>query len=428
MRLIPGFVFVFLFCSLAAAADLTTEEKAIVAASRQETDSALALLERVVNINSGTMNHEGVRQVGAIFQKEFDAIGFETRWIPMEEVNRSGHLFGERKGNRGKRLLLIGHLDTVFEKEFPFQPFTRKGDRATGQGVNDMKGGDVVALYALRALQKAGVLENTTIIVAFIGDEEMSGDPHEISRRDLIEAANRSDVALGFESAEGLNTGTIARRGVSGWTLKVTGKQAHSSGIFTKDSGFGAVFEASRILHTFYDEMEGEQYLTFNPGVMVGGTEVTYDSEQNRGTAFGKTNVIARTAIIEGDLRFISTEQREKARERMRKIATTGNLGGTSAEITFSDGYPSMAPTEGNMKLLVLLDQVSRDLDYPAVVPFDPGARGAADISWVSEKLDCLDGLGTMGNGGHTPEEDMDLPSLHILIERAAILIYRLTR
>ncbi len=428
MRLIFVGVLVSFLCSYATAADLTPQEKAIVAAARGETDSALALLERVVNINSGTMNHEGVRQVGNIFRKEFDAIGFETRWIPMQEVNRSGHLFAEQKGTQGKRLLLIGHLDTVFEKESPFQPFTRKGDRATGQGVNDMKGGDVVALYALRALQKAGALKNTNIIVAFIGDEEMSGDPQEISRRDLIEAAKRSDIALGFESAEGLNTGTIARRGVSGWMLKVTGKQAHSSGIFTNDSGFGAVFEASRILHAFYDELGGEQYLTFNPGVMVGGTEVTYDPEQNRGTAFGKTNVIARTAVVEGDLRFISTEQREKARERMRKIAATGNLGGTAAEIMFTDGYPSMAPTEGNMKLLSLLDQVSRDLGYPAVVPFDPGARGAADISWVSEIVDCLDGLGTMGNGGHTPEEDMDLPSLHLLIERAAILIYRLTR
>jgi len=428
MRFILGFLFVFLSCSFATAADLNPTEKAIVSTVREEADDAMALLERVVNINSGTMNHEGVRQVGAIFRKEFDVIGFETRWIPMEEVNRSGHLFAERKGNQGRRLLLIGHLDTVFEKEFPFQPFTRKGKRATGQGVNDMKGGDVVALYALRALQKAGALENTNIIVAFIGDEEMSGDPVEISRRDLIDAAKRSDVALGFESAEGLNTGTIARRGVSSWMLKVTGKQAHSSGIFTKDSGFGAVFEASRILHAFYDELEGEQYLTFNPGVMVGGTEVTYDPEQNRGTAFGKTNVIVRSAIVEGDLRFISTEQREKARERMRKIATTGNLGGTSAEITFSDGYPSMAPTEGNMKLLSLLDRVSRDLGYPAVVPFDPGARGAADISWVSEMVDCLDGLGTMGNGGHTPEEDMDLESVPLLIERAAILIYRLTR
>ncbi|MCI0411605.1 M20/M25/M40 family metallo-hydrolase [bacterium] len=412
--------------SLAAGEGLTPLEKQIAEKARNSAEEAISLLEKVVNINSGTMNHEGVAQVGSIFSKEFEALGFEVRWILQKEVNRAGHLFAERKGNAGKRLILIGHLDTVFEKESSFQPFTRKGKRATGQGVNDMKGGDVIALYALKALHETGALENARIIVAFTGDEEMPGEPLEISRKDLLEAGKRTDIALGFESAEGLNTGTIARRGIGSWTLTVKGMQAHSSGIFDKKSGYGAIFEASRILNAFRTEMAGEQYLTFNPGVIVGGTEVQYDAESSKGTAFGKTNVIARTVTAQGDLRCISEAQQEKARERMRKIVVQ-SLPGTSAEISFDDGYPGMEPTEGNKKLLQFFDRVSRDLGFSAIVPFDPGKRGAADISFIAKHVDGLDGLGAMGEGGHSPEEDIDLEAIPVLLQRAAILIYRLT-
>jgi glutamate carboxypeptidase len=408
------------------AENLTPQEKQIADTAKQSTDDAIALLEKVVNINSGTMNHEGVKNVGAIFEQEFRELGFDVRWIPQKEVNRAGHLFAEHKGTQGNRLLLIGHLDTVFEKDSPFQPFTRHGDRATGQGVNDMKGGDVIVLYALKALQKYGVLANTSIIAVFTGDEEMPGNPIEISRKDLIDAGKRSDIALAFESAVGLDTGTIARRGFSGWTLQVKGKTAHSSGIFGED-GYGAVFEAARILNAFRTEMAGEALLTFNPALIVGGTDVTYDPESSKGTAFGKTNVIAQTVTVAGDLRTISDEQKEKAREHMRKIVSQ-NLPGTSAEISFEDGYPGMAPTENNQKLLKIFDGVSRDLGYSPIAPLEPGKRGAGDISFVAKYDDCLDGLGAMGNGGHSPQEDIDLTAMPELLQRAAILIYRLTR
>lgn len=412
---------------LSYAGNLTPEEKRIAESASRSANDAIALIEKTVNINSGTNNHEGVRQVGDIFRKEFDELGFETRWIDMPpEVNRAGHLFAERKGTQGKRLLLIGHLDTVFEKTSPFAPFTRNGSRATGQGVNDMKGGDVILIFALRALNDAGALKNTRLIVAFTGDEEKPGDPFSITRKDLIEAAKASDVALAFESGEG-NTGTIARRGVSSWTLKVTGTQAHSSGIFGADTGAGAIFETARILNTFYTQLAGEQYLTFNPGVILGGTEVTYDGEQNRGTGYGKTNVVSRSAEVHGDLRFISTDQREKTRQKMRDIVAQ-SLPKTSATIEFADGYPAMFPSDGNKRILEMVDQVSRDLGYAPMTAFDPGARGAGDISFAADYDDCLDGLGAMGNGGHTPEEDVDLSTIPQQIQRAAILIYRLTR
>jgi glutamate carboxypeptidase len=400
----------------------------IVVAVDRHAGETLDFFERIVNVNSGTMNHEGVREGGRLFQKELDAMGFETRWVSMpDSVNRAGHLFAERKGNKGKKLLLIGHLDTVFEKDSPFQQFVRRDSVATGPGVVDMKGGDVVILYALKALHSIGALEGTSIIVAMMGDEESVGFPFSLSRGDLIEAAGRSDIALGFEASVGdQSAATVARRGSSGWILRVEGTRGHSSAIF-QDYGSGAIFEASRILTDFYEKLRGEEYLTFNPGVILGGTEITFDSENSRGSAFGKINVIPQVVTVKGDLRFISEEQKERAREKMREIASQ-SLPGTSAEITFYDKYPAMPPTEGNFAVLEVLDSVSRDLKYGPVEALDPGRRGAADISFVAPYIDGLDGIGVSGKGSHSLDEEVDIRSFPIALRRAAILIYRLTR
>jgi glutamate carboxypeptidase len=241
----------------------------------------------------------------------------------------------------------------------------------------------------------------------------------------LIDAAKRSDIALAFEESVG-DTATVARRGFSSWRLDVTATTAHSAGIFG-ESGSGAVFELARILNTFYEKLRGEENLTFNPSVVVGGTEITYDAAAKRGTAFGKTNVIAAKATAEGDLRFLTNEQRERTKSAMRAIVAA-SLPHASATITFVDEYPAMGPTEGNYALLKILDQASRDLGYGEVPALAPSKRGAGDVSFVAPLLDSLDGLGSRGDGAHTSNEQMDLESLPMLIKRTALLIYRLTR
>lgn len=414
-----------LVVSQAALAELSEVEKDIVAFSQQNKEAAISMLQQVVDINSGTMNFEGVKAVGEIFRKQYEDLGMETHWYDMSQVDRAGHLFAENQGS-GRCQLLIGHLDTVFEKDSPFQKFERDGDRATGPGVNDMKGGDIVMLFALKALAHAGVLDQGKFIVALTGDEEKSGDPKSISRQHLVDAAQRCDIALGFETGTGPNAATIARRGSSGWRLEVTGKRAHSSGIFGPDVGSGAVFEAARILDRFYNDVRGEQYLTFNPGIILGGTKVDYDHAQNRGSAFGKTNVVASSVVVDGGLRTISAEQEQSARQRMKAIAESDHLPQTDATITFLDGYPAMSPTPGNRKLLRTLSEVSQDLGEGEVEAYDPGKRGAADISFVAAWVDGLDGLGAIGEGAHTTQENVDLSTLPMLIERTAILMYRL--
>jgi len=407
---------------------LSKEERAVLKNIDEDMPATLQLLEASVNINSGTYNISGVRKVGELFGKELSALGFTVEWIPMpDSVKRAGHLVAYKKGKRGKKLFIIGHLDTVFEPDMPANPYRKLNDStATGQGVNDMKGGDVMVIAALKALYRQGMLEDVSITVYFTGDEEQAGEPRWVSRGDFIERAKQHDIALGFEGASGLNTVATARRGASSWELVVEARQAHSSGVFG-NAGYGAVYEAARIVNAFREKLSKEKYLTFNPGIFIGGSEISYDPLAQTGQASGKTNIISPKTFVNGDLRFLSEEQKEKARQVMREIVAK-NLPGTKASITFKDGIPSMPPTAGNEALVKVVNDVSVALGYGVVKAGDPGSRGAGDISYVAEYLDCIDGLGASGRGAHAPGETINLYEFPKLIRRAALVIYRLTR
>ncbi|WP_268032963.1 M20/M25/M40 family metallo-hydrolase [Algoriphagus sp. PAP.12] len=420
------------FCVLStitfAQQKLNKDEKKLLELVDKNYQETVALLEEVININSGSLNKEGVRAVGDVFAREFEKIGFETEWVDVPaEVNRAGHFVATRKGSKGKKIFIIGHLDTVFEKDMPFTPFTWLNDStATGQGANDMKGGDVLAFASLKALDELGLLDDRTITVYFNGDEESSGD-EEISRRDFVSRAKEHDVALAYETAQGFGTVTVARRGSSGWTLKTSGKQSHSSGVFRENVGYGAIYEAARILDEFREELAGEQYLTFNPGQFIGGSDISFDPVSGKGEALGKTNIVSREAMVTGDLRFLGEDQKEAAREKMKAIVAR-HLNQTHAEIIFEDGLPSMKPSEGNYEMAKFLNTVSLDMGMGEVKPGDPGSRGAGDISFVAEFMDCLDGLGASGSGAHAPGETINMKQYPDLIKRSTILLYRLTR
>ena len=403
-------------------------EAVIVTHVKNDHQRALALLKETVEINSGTMNFAGVRKVGAVFEREFKALGFSTQWLDGKPFNRAGHLVAQY-GTRGPKILLIGHLDTVFAEDSPFQNMHMIGsDKASGPGVTDMKGGDVIIIHALRALRAAGQLDRMSIRVVLTGDEENSGEPSALSKQALLEAGDWADIAIGFEDGDGdPKTAAISRRGASGWQLEVKGRPAHSSQIFQPDVGDGAIFEAARILDGFRVALSAQPNLSFNPGVIVGGTDITLDEQTSRGSAFGKSNVIAQSVRVDGDLRAISPEQLNLARQTMRRIVEA-HLPGVSASIKFDDGYPPMAPTEGNAKLLSLYSKASEDYGFGPVIAINPRNAGAADISFVADKVDmALDGIGLMGSGGHTVDETADLDTLDSQTIRAAITLYRLS-
>lgn len=406
---------------------LSPKERAMVAFIDANNASAIALLEKSVNINSGTQNFKGVQEVGQLFRAEFDALGFKTTWVDGAPFQRAGHLVADHPG-QGPRILLIGHLDTVFEPDSPFQKYERVSDSAAkGPGVTDMKGGNVIIVQALKALQSAGLLKSMNIVVVLTGDEEAAGRPLTVSRQALVNAAKGADVAIGFEDGDGNPTNAvIARRGTTNWTLTVKGRPAHSSQIFNAENGYGAAFEAARILNTFREKLAGQRHLTFNPGVLLGGTTVQFDNAAARGTAFGKTNVIAEEMVVSGDLRALTPEQFAETKKAMEAIVAA-NLPQTSASITFDDGYPPLAPTPGNERLLGLYSQASVDVGAGRVSPVDPDKAGAADVSFVSGYVPMiLDALGLKGGGGHTVHETADMRTLPSQTKRAAVLLARL--
>jgi glutamate carboxypeptidase len=408
---------------------LTPDEAKMVAFIDANNDAALKTLEQVVNINSGTQNFAGVRAVGKIFQQEFDALGFKTQWVDGTPFKRAGHLVAEHAGP-GPKLLLIGHLDTVFEPNSPFQKFQRIDSRyAGGPGIIDMKGGNVIIVQALKALQSIGALKSMNIVVVLTGDEEDAGEPLALARAALVDAAKGAAAAIGFEDGPGKpETAVISRRGTTTWTLRVKGQPAHSSQIFRSDIGAGAIFEAARVLNAFREKLSTEPHLTFNPGTIVGGTTVEHDPVQTRGTAFGKTNVIAEHAIVQGDMRTLSPEQLAGAKKAMEAIVKT-SLPHTEATITFEDGYPPLAPTEGNRKLLAMYDKASQDVGAGAVTAVDPDRAGAADVSFVATEVKMvLDGIGLMGRDDHTVKETADLQTLPSQTKRAAIFLLRLNK
>lgn len=422
------FLLAMLLSQLSFAQNLSKEEKLILNKVEQQLDQHFTLLEDLVNVNSGTLNVAGVRKVGDMLSAEFVKAGFSTSWVGLpDSLKRAGHLVATRKGKKGKKLFLIGHLDTVFEPDMPANPYRKLNDSTvTGQGVNDMKGGDVVILAAVRALNDLGLLKDATITAYFTGDEERAGHPASVSRADFIEMAKQHDIALAFETATALDVVAVARRGSSSWTLQTTGKQSHSSGVFGETAGYGAIYESARILNEFRTQLGAVRYLTFNPGLIGGGTEMKINPGEVQ--AWGKTNIISPSAVVYGDLRYISGKQEDSARQVMRKIVGENNLSQTTASISFEDGIPAMEPTAGNYALQAQLSKLSVDMGIGPTQAGDPGKRGAGDISYVAQYLDCLDGLGVSGKGAHAPGETMNTREFPILVKRAALFIYRLTR
>lgn len=417
---------VLLPCGVHAA--LNRDEQAIQAFITSQQPQAIATLEKLVNIQSNSLNFAGTQSVGAELIPSLHALGFKTRWVSVpSSVHRAPHLFAERIGTQGKRVLLIGHLDTVFAKTDAFQKFTRQGRYATGPGVIDMKGGLVVMLQALQALHHVGALDDTTLTIALMSDEENTGEPIDMARQPLLEAAQRSDVALEFEWSYDIKTATVARRGFSQWLLQVQAPPGHSSRIFQPTIGNGAVLETARILSMFQQQLASERYLTFNPGLIAGGTNVQFDAARQMLQAAGDDNVIATKSETRGDLRYLSVAQRDAAKAKMEAIVKQVSTG-VQARLQIIDKSPAMSPTKGNEELLAWYSRASEDLGYGAVSAYDPGLRGASDVSYVAPLIPCLAGLGPVGQGAHSPQEQIDLDSLPIASSRVALLLYRLVR
>jgi glutamate carboxypeptidase len=418
---------------------LTALEQKMAAVVDAHAAEDRALLQQLVDINSGTMHLAGVEAVKDVVAAKFEALGFKVRWVPMQSVTgRAGDLVAEHlcpggDGRCGKRMLLIGHMDTVFEPTSAFQKYSlvegTDGKVATGPGIADMKGGLVIMLAALTALKEAGALDHAEIRIVLSGDEERTGVPLEAARRDMIDAAKHSDVALEFEPSARLNgqdTVSLGRRSSTTWHLETSGLSGHSSQIFGTRLGYGAIYEMARILDTFRRELP-EEGLTFSPGLVLGGATAAVNGDATGGSAMGKANVIAATALASGDLRTLNNEQTLRAEGKMRAIVAA-HLPQTDAKIGFDESYPAMAATAAGRELMQQWSGISVALGLGPVGESGVMTRGAGDIAFAAPFVPGLVGVGMLGEGYHAEGEKGYLDSVVPQAKRNAVLMERLSR
>jgi glutamate carboxypeptidase len=403
----------------------------------------LTFLETAVNINSGTNNLAGVVAVADLFEPRLQKLGFKTWREDLKAVKRGVHLFASHQGNPSNpKLLLIGHLDTIFEPESGFLQWKDLGNGyASGPGAGDMKGGDVVLLQVLEALNAAGELSNMNITIAMTGDEETPGpDPdggYATSRSTLVNLGKQTDYVLAFEPCTGdINSAKTFRRGSSTWFLTASAKTGHSSLIFNKDMGPGSIYPISKILARFYSDLRSDKALTFNTGHFIAGTLIERDSPYSA-KMIGKDNVIAAKTEVYGDIRFLTPEILRETREKMKAIMTEeieainqeyDPVAHVKSEITYADRYPAMIETKGNLALLAGYSAANQDLGFGPVTRFTANA-GAADASFVAPDVKgVIDGLGPFTIGMHSNDEVVNLESIKLTAKRAAVFTLRLNK
>ncbi|MNG54811.1 Carboxypeptidase G2 precursor [compost metagenome] len=412
-----------------AAGSLTPDEQALTRYITEHKAEQLQLLETLVNINSGTANIQGVRRTGERLRPEFEHLGFHTRWSELPTaMKHAGSLIATHKG-KGTGLLLIGHLDTVFPLDNPFQTFSLSPDgrTANGPGIIDDKGGLITMLYALKALDHTGKLKDARITVVLTGDEELAAKPTSISRQALREAAQSNDIALGFEFALSPDRLVTARRGLSEWFLSSDGKPMHSSVIFSSAAGYGAIYETARVLNAFRDALSDTPGLTLSPGILLGGQTTSEDIQQGAGITHGLKTIIAAKTQVHGDLRYLSELQKNDAVQKMRAI-TTHPLPQTTSQLRVSDIMPVMPETKAGRQLLTQFSDISMVLGGGPLQAIPAAERGGADVSYIAQDVPAvIDGLGAWGSGAHSPQETLEVLSLPVVTSRAAIFIRRLT-
>lgn len=399
---------------------LSSQEEALVAWIDEWQHLILEELELHVGMNTGTDNIEGLDQYRNYLQAELDKLGFTTQIHSSEpisvlscaatQVEIADHLVASIKGKSKKRVLLNGHMDTVFSKEDEFQTLTIFEDGTlTGPGVADMKGGIVIMLYALRALKIEGLLEHANITVLLNSDEEIGS----LGSRALIEElAKEHDIGLVFEGSY-QNHVTRSRKGLGQARLKVTGRESHAGG--SHEEGVSANLELAHKVIEVEKLTDYQRHVTVNTGVMAGGE---------------KRNTVPGCADAYVDMRFPSIEEGEKLMANIKAIAST--------TVVSNPKYPALPTVEAwavlhrpakqeHPKVDELIAQamgLSQLLGEPIIGTRYSGGGTDGSIA-QSVGLPTMDSLGMDGTGAHSSREESTVRSLIARAKLAAIMLAR---
>jgi glutamate carboxypeptidase len=377
---------------------MTTRRDAILGWLSGHEREMIGFLEALVNQDSGTYDRAGTNRVGDVLAGSLADLGFAVERVAQPEFG--DHLVARRPGDgRGRSLLCVGHMDTVFSAgTAAARPFRVEGERATGPGVVDMKGGLTVLIFALRALAATGSqpFQKLGCSVAVNSDEEI-GAP--TSRGIFEDLAARHSAAIVLEPARPNGECVIGRKGVGHYRLEVFGRQAHAGS--QPELGINAIWELAHKICAMQALSDAERGTTVNVGVVRGGE---------------RPNVVPDRASAEVDLRIWTVAEADRVTAAFRAIAERATVPGATAALAGEISSPPWQTGEGTRRLLGLLNEAgsSLGLSFAGVT-----TGGGSDGNRTAQIIPTLDGLGPVGSKMHSPEEYLEIPSL---LQRAALL------
>lgn len=362
--------------------------------------ATISLLEKMVSIDSGKDNPEGIKQVANIVGDKLSTIGFDVKYL--DEPGICTHVWAHKAGTGKKKVMVIGHIDTVFEKgTAAVRPFTIKEGKAYGPGVLDMKSGVVIALSALEALNECK-WDEKDITVLFCGDEEPGHPYTNVPELYKKEAAGK-DAVFNMETGSDEGAVVVGRKGVFYPELEIKGKATHAG----KDpqKGASAILELAHKIVDIHALTDYESGITYNVGVIKGGTV---------------SNAVAGQASAKIDVRITTFEQSKKALDDLREVAEKTYVPGTTSIVSNDKvRFMPMEKTEAGMKLFEIVREQGIKLGIePEIKPIFVG--GGSDSSWtVMAGAPTVCAMGARGELNHGEHEYIQLYSLD---ERAKLL------
>ncbi|MCB6202707.1 M20 family metallopeptidase [Extibacter muris] len=367
-------------------------------------DAMLSLLEKMANTDSGSYTTDGVLKVAGFISDVLLPLGFDVQMLPSSKY--APHLLARRKGSGSKKLMFLGHMDTVFDEgTAKRRPFCIEGGKAYGPGVCDMQAGIVCLLYALLALEEAGYTGYGELKILFNSDEERGS---ETSEQYIIEECGKSDMVLVMEPGMPGDYVVIERQGGGIFNLDIQGKPAHA-GACPLD-GIHAIDEAAHkilALHGLTDLSLGK---SVSVGVIEGGT---------------RSNIIPEHVFMEIDLRARFHHDGIALMKKMQEIADTSYVPGTKSTLTKVMYRPPIEKTPGNLKLYQTLVTAAQKLGIPVNETY---CGGGSDGNYTSAQgIPTIDSLGPIGSLEHTDDEYMLVDTLFSRCKLTALFIVELT-
>ncbi|MDN4608018.1 M20 family metallopeptidase [Sporosarcina highlanderae] len=360
----------------------------------------LLLLERLVNIDSGSSHKEGIDEVGGILKELYEEMGFS---VEVHEESYNGNnlviTYGENPS-----IIAVAHMDTVFRVgTAKDRPFTIVGDLAYGPGVIDMKASQVALLYAMKALKEGNPQALESMQIVLNGDEEIGSD----TSRPLIEKyAEGKKYALIMEPARKDGSLVTARRGVGRYSVYVKGKAAHSG--IEPQNGISAIEELAHKIIKLHALANHEEGISVSAGLIEGGESV---------------NTIAPTAAAHVDVRIKFAEQAEIIDGKIREICSTSDVPKTSITLEGGINRPPMVKNQQTIELLEIIKETGAESGIEIT---DVSTGGGSDASFTSAMgIPTIDGLGPVGGDAHSEKEYLEIPSL---VERTNLLAELIAR